>query len=336
MMAAINVEIAKPVLTWAAKQPNIALKPQLSSQLNQWITGKAEPTFSQIQKISAASGIPFGYFFLKQPPIEDIPLLKFRAINNADIEEPSRELITTIEQMECVQDWIKDYRRDNHFSNLPFVESVPLNSRAKDIAYKIMEYLGLQSDWSIKQPSRFGTFRFLRSRLNEAGITVMLNGICGNNTQKPLLAQEFRAFCLVDELAPLIFINNTDSEGAKVFSLLHETVHIWLGENDIFNDWKQTGDSNRKIERVCNAVAALILVPDEEFHGRWFSSPENDVVLKIEKLSNTFHCSAPTLARKALDAGFILRAQYEDVIQKAISDFENLKTKKKTTGVIII
>lgn len=62
----------------------------------------------------------------------------------------------------------------------------------------------------------------------------MLNGVVGENTHRTLSIDEFRVFAMVDEWAPLIFINGADSQGARLFSLFHEIAHIWLGENDLY------------------------------------------------------------------------------------------------------
>lgn len=332
-MQTVKVSISKPVLTWVSRQPGIEfLNKELTSRLHDWIEDVSEPTFNQILSISNATGIPFGYFFLNKPPVEDISLLQFRSIDNNEVKEPTRELINTIHQMERIQDWIKDYRNENSFSELSFVNSFTVTSGIENIASGIMNFLELDFDWFRNIKSKAEAFKFLRTKLNDAGITIMLNGISANNTHKPLSIKEFRAFCLVDKLAPLIFINNADSEGAKIFSLLHETVHIWLGENDLYNDWKQTGVSNRKIEQICNAVASLILIPSEPFKQEWNNNIYNDLFLKTENLSNIFNCSTSAIARKAFDFGFINQNEFERIIDKAIEDYKKSIELKKNTG----
>ncbi|MCD7883248.1 MAG: ImmA/IrrE family metallo-endopeptidase [Lachnospiraceae bacterium] len=57
-------------------------------------------------------------------------------------------------------------------------------------------------------------------------------------------------------------LNQTQEEklGEKLFSLLHEAAHIWIGENDLYNDRNSRADGVSDLERICNAVAGELLV----------------------------------------------------------------------------
>lgn len=75
---------------------------------------------------------------------------------------------------------------------------------------------------------------------------------------------------LIDEYAPLIFINAKDSQTAQLFSLCHEMAHIWLGVPELLNTYNHDLNSennnieNEKLEKLCNQVAAEILLPQKQ------------------------------------------------------------------------
>ena len=61
-------------------------------------------------------------------------------------------------------------------------------------------------------------------------------------------------------------INPKDNPYGRIFTLIHELVHIALGESVIQNtDFEETPPSNLDpIEIFCNQVAAEVLVPENE------------------------------------------------------------------------
>ena len=151
---------------------------------------------------------------------------------------------------------------------LPVVGSLRGNDDFKHIAGTIRNNLDLSDIWYESCTNRNAACNYVRSRLEECGIVVMLNGVVGKNTHRTLSVDEFRAFAMVDEWAPLIFINGADSQGARLFSLFHEIAHIWLGENDLYND-RGNSLEVKSIEILCNAVAGELMVPFDNFLVEW-------------------------------------------------------------------
>ena len=160
----------------------------------------------------------------------------------------------------------------------------------------------------------------------------MLNGVVGQNTHRSLAIEEFRAFTLIDEYAPLIFINSNDSSNGKLFSLLHEAAHIWLGRDNFYNDRYGAGKDISSLERVCNSVAAEIIVPNNRFITEWNKNSNVSDLERIEKVSKIFKCGATVIARRALENKFINIHEYEKVARDAIEQYNEFKSNQKRDG----
>jgi Zn-dependent peptidase ImmA (M78 family) len=111
---------------------------------------------------------------------------------------------------------------------------------------------------------------------------------------------------MVDKSAPLIFVNHADAPGARLFTLIHELCHVWLGESGVSD-----GDANthNRIEVLCNAVAAEFLVPAAEFMPLWNREVEN-WQYNLKPLEAHFHVSTWALARRAMTLGLITKSDY--------------------------
>lgn len=109
-MPGIRVEVQPAIFKWVLQNINLEnMKTKMKDDFFLWMTGEKTPTFNQLEQFSKTTNIPFGYFFLSTPPIEKMKLLKYRTVDSLDIGQPSRNLIDTINEMEAVQEWMRDY-----------------------------------------------------------------------------------------------------------------------------------------------------------------------------------------------------------------------------------
>ena len=332
-MATVNIDIAPDVIEWILShliEENVSLS--IIDTLKKWKIGEKKPTFSQLEKVSNQINIPFGYFFLQEPPAEENKILEFRTIDSIESQNPSRELIDTIDNMEDIQEWMKNYQIKQGYSPLSIIGSMEGVQDIKSIANKMREDMELQEDWYCDMQDSWNSFKYLRSIMEDQGILVMLNGVVGQNTHRSLAIEEFRAFTLIDEYAPLIFINSNDSSNGKLFSLLHEAAHIWLGRDNFYNDRYGAGKDVSSLERVCNSVAAEIIVPNNRFITEWNKNSNISDLERIEKFSEIFKCGATVIARRALDNKFINIHEYEKVARDAIEQYNEFKSNQKRDG----
>ena len=330
-MASVTVPIHAPVIDWIMQNVHEdQVAPDVLDQLNAWKTGEKQPTLKQLEAMSRKTRIPFGYFLLQTPPDEDIALAEYRTVGSKKNQKPSRELIDILDQMTAIQDWMRDELKREQSDATSFVGSCSLHDSTGEIAQRIRDDLALKTNWYREGKNAEDNFNRLRNTLVQHGLLIFTGGKVGANTHRPLDVKEFRAFTLIDTHAPLIFINTTDTANGRLFSLLHETVHVWLGENSLFNSPEWSDERVSLLEQKCNAVAAELLVPAADFSEVWDSSiPVEDM---IGQAARHFRCSEAVILRRAYTTKKIPRNLYTRMLAFQKKQWEQTKAHKKKSG----
>ena len=163
-------------------------------------------------------------------------------------------------------------------------------------------------------------YRDLINRVEDLGVLVMRQGDLGHHT-RPLCIEEFRGFAIADEYAPIVFVNHSDAPGARLFTLIHELCHIWIGQSGISDG---SSSAHRQEEVFCNAVAAEFLVPAAEFREHWLQDLD-DWRDNLPVLEAHFHVSKWVLARRALTLNFIDNKNYANYIAKLKEEYKSRK-----------
>lgn len=320
--------ISQSVLKWVEQTININELPEkMKKQFSSWKNKDSEPTYAQLKEFSKKTRIPFGYLFRTDPPKEEMSMVEFRTPGSHILEHPSRELLDTYTDMKIIQDWMEETLENSDHEPLPFIGSMHNENRVSLIVEKARKLLDLRpDDWLKAHDAR--TFSILRNRISSLGIVVMQNGITRANSRRVLDLQEFRGFALMNSYAPLIFINSTDSNAGKVFTLLHEFIHLLLGSSDLFTKESGQQSPDNSLEKTANAAAAELILPTSLFLKFWneeYSSRNG--YEKVKSLSDRLQCSSILIARKAQDHQLISKSEY-----LRISAETGIKHKKKKAG----
>lgn len=281
------------------------------------------PTFKQLQRFSQDTHIPFNYFFGTEVPREENTFVKFRTVNNASVQ-PSRRLIDTIHMMESRQAWMKDdLLNQNEHHRFGLLHQVNLKMSPTTVATTVLNLLTLSESLGTSMTDE-DFFTLLRTKISALGIMVMQNGIVGTNTHRPLDVTEFRAFVLIDPVVPLIFINSADSKKAKIFSLLHEFIHVLLGQSEVLNVAPDTALQN---ERWINRVTINVLMPPTAVKASL--APKQPASANLKFLSRRFHTSLVATAIQ-LKSMHLYDDRLIDWAEK--EQATGLKRKTKSTG----
>ena len=326
-----RVAIKRDILRWAMDRSGVTIDDlqRRFPNVRQWDTGERRPTLRQVESLARLTMTPLGFFFLAEPPEERLPVPYFRTLGGETPSGPSPDLLETIQTMEQRQAWMREYLIEQGQEPLPFVGSAQPRNPPVWVADRVRRALSLKEGWAARQPTWTDALRALRETIEDAGILVVVNGIVGNNTRRKLDPGEFRGFVLVDEYAPLVFVNGADSKAAQMFTLAHELAHVFLGSSAAF-DLREMQAADDPTEQACNRGAAEFLVPERELRRIWPSvkgDPE-----PFQAIARQFKVSSLVAARRALDLNLIPRAAFSGFYRAYQSDERRAATRQPKRG----
>ena len=303
----VRVEVKPSLYRWASERSQLDLDElaRRFPKLPEWIASDRAPTLKQIEKFAQATGTAVGYFFLPEPPDEQIPIPDLRTIGDQAVIRPSGNLLDTIYQCQQRQDWYREYALSAGLRKLEWVGSLGTSTPTTEAARKITSALPFSvehrgANWA-------EAFTNLRNRAEEAGVLVMVNGVVGSNNYRKLDPREFRGFALADAFAPLVFVNGSDTRAAQIFTLAHELAHIWLGESAL-SDADLSIRTADHVEAWCNQVAAEMLVPIQRIRSGF--DPNAERAAELQRLARTFKSSTLVVLRRIHEAGYLSWEEY--------------------------
>lgn len=319
-----EVNVNNNMLIWAITRAgyDVPAFTQKFPKIKEWLEGHKKPTIKQLEEFSKKVYLPFGYLFLPQPPQEKVPIPFFRT-DGHQADKVSINVYDTILLLRQRQDWLSNHLKDNDLRPLPYVGKYRKSLEVDAIVADIRETLQLPRHWASQCKTWQEAQAYLVLHIEDKGIITIFNGVVGNNTHRPIPVDECRGFVLVDEYAPFMFVNNSDSKSAQMFTIVHELAHIWTGHSAGF-DFRNLQPARHPVEILCDKVAAEFLVPAQEFEEVWKHRPDD-----FAYASRHFKVSELVVARRALDTGKISKSRfiafYEDYCRLEF-------TKKESQG----
>lgn len=314
-----RANINNEVLRWAMDRARITTY-TLAKKLGvkderalQWEEGEALPTVKQAKQLSTVLRIPYGFFYLPKPPVEEFPLPDLRTVGSVDNGPLSLDLLEVVREAIQRKNWYEEYLLEHGAQELDFVGKYTINNQISDVVQDIRETLGIGLP-------KAGTWDEYHSKLVKAiediGVLVMRTGIVAGNTHRKLNVAEFRGFAISSRIAPLIFINSADAPAARLFTLIHELAHIWIDSSGVSNISTQYVHPE---ETFCNRVAGEFLVPSPVFINLWNESDSNSA--NFARLATNFHVSKLVIAKKALDQNLISSDEYTTFYHRELESF---------------
>lgn len=326
----MRIEIAPEKIIWAAERGGFSVEKLLDSypRAKKWIEQTEKPTFKQLEDFAKKVHVPFGFLFLKNNPNETIPVTFYRS-NGIVIDNPPIEIKDLVNTLKKKQDWLRDYFIENNYESLSFVGSL---KNFKDWSIEkasdsIRSELKIDKEW-FKKTNKSQVFRFWIDLIESNRVFINSTGFVKHN-KRPIPVDICKGFTLIDEYCPFIYINTNNLGGGRIFTLIHELVHIFVG-NTIGIGYEPIHPSSVPLEKFCDAVAAELLVPNSQFINLWQDNKAS-LASKIRMLSNKFLVSQLVILKKAFDNNFIQASQFWDFYNSYVNSFSS-PTNETGTG----
>ena len=250
---------------------------------------------------------PLVTFYLAQPPERSDRGTDFRSLPGVPAPSDDAGVQVLVRQILARQSILRDFLAEDEAAEVPWVNSLTLSDghgAALDLARQI-----LASAHSSEARNASQAFDRLRNAVHEAGVFVLLKGDLGSY-QTALDTDTFRGFALADPLAPFIVINDNDAKAAWSFTLVHELVHLFLGDTGISGSPAASG-----VEQFCNDVASAYLLPEEALAALEPGLLEREELAgAIATVAKTHNVSRALVAYRLFRSGRIAGQEYRRLV----------------------
>ena len=270
--------------------------------------GDEAPTRVHLAKMAKCYRRPLLTFYLPAPPRQSERGTDFRrSAGTSSLLEPGVDAL--VRDVRSCQSMVRaTLIAEDEVQPLEFIGALQKQTN-QAAAHRLLQQLlpeELKTRYYHEQGAR-SAFAQLRSHVEQLGVFVVLKGNLGSWHTK-VDPQAFRGFAVADPVAPFIVINEHDSPASWSFTLLHELIHLLLG---------QTGVSGSKVEhhrqeQFCNQVAGEWLLPDQQLKGLTLGQ-HADIAEQVTSFAEKHNLSTMMVAYRLLQAGRIDRELYGEL-----------------------
>lgn len=337
MAKSIPAIVTPEVLQWARGLDRITLE-EIAQKLKvevakveAWENGSECPTLPQAKSLAKQYRVPFAYFYLPDTPqkLKRLDKVDYRTLGNWGIAEMSRELRWFLRDIEDRRDTMVELYKETEMEPVPFTLNISADIAEDVFAAQIRTFLSLTEQVQIKLRKPETALSYCISKLEEQDFLVF--------QAAKILPEEMRGLSVAYDVFPIIALNRKDEPSARLFTLLHELVHIFSRTSGICNDMSLDKDQLGKLELFCNKIAGLALVPTPQLKKN-----KNITLIQqygindtyVNALARDFAVSREVVLHRLWDIGIIGRTTYFDTLNKYSEEYIAYKNRKKPDGFL--
>jgi Zn-dependent peptidase ImmA (M78 family) len=313
LMSRERMPVTPGLITWARERAGFTREAAAVTfkKIAAWEAGEAFPTYPQLEKLADTFKVPVAVFFFPEPP--DLPSIKetFRTLGSEQFDQIPPRIRLLLRKALTFQMSLSELSGGRNPAARLITRDLGFqpNASIDTIANSVRAYL----DVPIEQ--QFG-WRDIEAALEHWRDIFLSIGVYVFKDQ--FRRDDFSGFCLYDDEFPIIYVNNTTTKTRQIFTLFHELAHLLFhtsGVDTIDDDYIDAlPQDEKRIEIICNRLAARLLVPEDVFDRAFSGRPATEET--AEELATLFKVSREFIFRKFLDRGLITTDEYTAAVAR--------------------
>ena len=291
--------------------------------------GGSEPTRPQLLRMSQQYRRPLLTFYLSQPPRRADRGGDFRSLPASNTSVDDGLLDALVRDIKARQSMVRAALEEiEEVHRLPFVGSSRILEGQPAITQSVRDLLGIDLSTYRAQRNASAAFGLLREKAESVGIFVLLKGDLGSHSTA-IDVGIFRGYSIADEIAPFVVINDQDARPAWSFTLLHEIVHLLLGQTGVGN-----ARADNVIEQFCDGVAGEFLLPSTEVSELNLTANDSLDVMsrRIGEFASDRHISRTMVAYRAHVNGVIGPSHFGQLMSLFQHQWRNERDRQRESN----
>lgn len=315
MARSVKALVKPELLVWAREDIGLSVD-EMAKKLGvkpdrviEWESGQDRPTVAQLRKYGEVCRRPIAVFYLPEPPKTFKALRDFRRLAGSKGLDYSRNLRLGLREVLARRAIALDLMENENVPPPPFELAANLSEPPSAAAERIRRALGISWSQQLLWRDPYVALKAWRQAVETLGVLVF---------QVPRVSlEEMRGFSISEFPLPVIGVNSKDHPHGRIFSLIHELVHIMLRQGGLcdFRASSSLSPEEQRVEVFCNAVAGETLVPtnlllEHEIvrnHGQSKEWSRHE----LEQLGAAFSVSKEVIIRRLLILGRTTRRHYQ-------------------------
>lgn len=265
MPRSIPAFVNPALLIWARERVGLSLDGAAeragfeAERLRRWEQGEERPSIPQLRTLGDVYKRPLAVFFLSAPPTDFDPQREFRRLPGVTPQSETPELRMALRAALFRREVARDLYERMQEPIPEMAAAVHPNENEEVVGDRIRTLLTISWDAQVEWPSAYAALDAWRTAVERVGVLVFQTGDVDKS--------EMRGTSIPHGPLPVILLNSNDAPHGRLFTLVHELVHILLtnGGHRTSPMEGQRLPEDQLLERVSNRFAAATLMPRAEF-----------------------------------------------------------------------